>query len=158
MPSPRKASTVPASASPSAVDRFERLLMRAILHVRDQKPKLLKSGGVSRVFVTRLAAAIADEHGRQGPSAASVSDTENAVHFAVGIARSLGLVVEQEGALILDSFAADRFFSHTASERLAALRKAWLDSSEINEFFWVSTLEIPASRRGHTVEIGRAHV
>ena len=109
-------------------------------------PKVLKSGLPNLAFY------------RAANEALHTPDNETEgvgfmqVEFWMTLARNLGLVANVDGSLGVTP-EADRFFAASSSERLEQLREAWLESIELNEFALSPEIELPALKKGRTVDV-----
>lgn len=125
---------------------LERALVRLLTSVRSVRPKLLKDGSVSKRHLPRLAQDLSLHIPEE------LLEPEAAAELLSGIARYLGLMILQDGRLELSGPACDRFFAKPAAERLSAMRTAWLNSGDLNEFTQLETLEVSAPRGQSTVD------
>lgn len=117
-------------AAPSLVE-LEIGLVRVLCTVREARPKLLRSGSLSRRVFER----VLEDLGESLP--ATAGDPLHTAEFLVGLAREAGLVVERESRLELDPAAADQYFSRAPAARLQILREHWLNSL-INDTAWAA--------------------
>ena len=109
-------------------------------------PKVLKNGLPNLAFFRAANVALAQ------PDAEPEGVGFVQVEFWLSLCRALDLVMVVDGKLDV-SPEADRFFSLTSDERLRALRKAWIESRDLNEFALTPDLELPALRKGRTVDV-----
>ncbi|MCB9934250.1 MAG: helicase-associated domain-containing protein [Planctomycetes bacterium] len=136
-----------AAANPIRRFRAAELDLLGVLEVVIARgPKVLKNGLPNLAFFRAANAALARPDG----------ETEGAgftqVEFWLSLARELELVEVIDGCLQVTA-AADEFYSAAADERLAMLRRAWLESRDLNEFALSHELELPSLKRGRTVDV-----
>jgi len=133
-------ASLPAAAVTGAVDHtpalvrqteLEVALIRAACSLREMRPKLLKSGSLSRKSIER----VQEELGSSAPAVGG--DALQVAEFVLGLLRESGLAVERDARLEPDQPAMDAFFQLSPAERLQALREAWL-ASLLNDFAWTS--------------------
>jgi hypothetical protein len=115
-------------AAPSLVD-LEVGMVRALCSIREARPKLLKSGSLSRRVIER----VLEDQGELRP--ASAGEPLQVAEFLLALTREAGLVVEREGRLELESAAVDAYFARPSGERLQHLREAWLNGL-MNDLAW----------------------
>jgi hypothetical protein len=108
-------------------------------------PKVLKNGLPNLAFFRAANAAL---H-QPDDEAHGVGFVQ--VEFWLALARDLDLVAKVDGRLEVTP-EADRFFAGTAAERLLQLRDTWLISTDLNEFGLTPELELPALKKGRTVD------
>ncbi|MCB9893789.1 MAG: helicase-associated domain-containing protein [Planctomycetes bacterium] len=136
-----------AAATPIRRFRAAELDLLSVLEVVIARaPKVLKNGLPNLAFFRAANASLAqpdDEPGGIGFAQ---------VEFWLALARDLSLVAEVEGRLDVTP-EADEFFAQSSDERLVQLRRAWTESRDLNEFALTPELELPALRKGRTVDV-----
>lgn len=136
-----------ASASPTRRFRAAELDFLSVLEVVIARaPKVLKNGLPNLAFLRAANTSLA------APDQEAEGAGYTQVEFWLSLARELGLVSNAEGRLDVTP-EADRFFAGSTEERLAALRRAWVESRDLNEFLLSPELELPAFRKGRTLEV-----
>lgn len=133
----------------SPIQRFlaaELDLLGVLEIVIARAPKVLKNGLPNLAFFRAANAALAT------PDAEPEGVGFVQVEFWLSLCRALDLVAVVDNKLEVTP-EADRFFALTSDERLAALREAWIESRDLNEFALSSDLELPALRKGRTVDV-----
>lgn len=108
-------------------------------------PKVLKNGLPNLAFFRSANAALA----APDDEAQGVGFVQ--VEFWLSLCRALELVGINDGKLEVTT-TADEFFAQQPDTRLDRLRQAWLNSRDLNEFALSSDLELPALRKGRTVD------
>ena len=137
------------NAAVTAIRRFRaaELDFLSVLEVVIAKsPKVLKNGLPNLAFFRAANAALSQPDNEPG----GIGFAQ--VEFWLALARDLSLVAEVDGRMDVTP-EADRFFALTSDERLAELRRAWLESRDLNEFALSPDLELPALRKGRTVDV-----
>ncbi|MBZ0137860.1 MAG: hypothetical protein K8I27_15980 [Planctomycetes bacterium] len=111
-----------------------------------RSPKVLKNGLPNLAFF------------RAGNAALAQPDNEldgvgfGQVEFWLSLCRALELVAAVDSKLEVTP-AADDFFALSSGERMEALRRAWIHSRDLNEFALSPDIELPALRKGRTVDV-----
>jgi len=136
-----------AFASPTRRYRAAELDLLCVLEVVIARaPRVLKSGLPNAAFLRAANASLA------APDAETDGALFTQVEFWLSLARELGLVTGADGRLEVTT-EADAFFAQPAEARLETLRRAWLDSRDLNEFLLSPDLELPSMRKGRTLEV-----
>jgi hypothetical protein len=89
-------------------------------------PKVLKNGLPNLAFFRAANAALA------APDNEPEGGGFTQVEFWLALARELSLVSGADATLVVTP-QADRFFAASGDERLAALRRAWLEARDLND-------------------------
>jgi hypothetical protein len=136
-----------AFATPTRRFRAAELDLLSVLEVVIARaPKVLKNGLPNLAFFRAANTSLAaPDHEPEGAGFTQVE-------FWLALARELNLVTSADGRLDVTP-EADSFFAAGSDERLAALRRAWVESRDLNEFLLSPELELPAFRKGRTLEV-----
>lgn len=137
------------STAASPIQRFlaaELDLLGVLEIVIARTPKVLKNGLPNLAFFRAANAALATPDDE--PEGVGFVQIE----FWLSLCRALDLVAIVDGKLDVTA-EADRFFALTSDERLSALRESWIESKDLNEFALTPDLELPALRKGRTVDV-----
>jgi hypothetical protein len=136
-----------AAATPTRRFRAAELDLLSVLEVVIARaPKVLKNGLPNLAFFRAANTSLAaPDHEPEGAGFTQVE-------FWLALARELSLVSGADGCLDVTP-EADRFFAASSEERLAALRRTWIESRDLNEFLLSPELELPAFRKGRTLEV-----
>ena len=111
-----------------------------------RSPKVLKNGLPNLAFF-RAANAALHEPDDEADGVGFVQ-----VEFWLTLARNLELLANADGQLVVTP-EADQFFAISSGERLLRLRETWLAATELNEFALTPELELPALKKGRTVDV-----
>lgn len=114
--------------------------------VAARRPKVLKNGLPNLAFFRAANAALT----RPDVEAEGVGFVQ--VEFWLTLAREAGLLDENDATLEA-TVATDDFFALPLLERREFIRRAWLSSSHLNEFTLTPELELPALKKGRTVDV-----
>ena len=109
-------------------------------------PKVLKNGLPNLAFFRAANAALAAPDNE--PEGVGFIQVE----FWLSLCRALELVAVADSKLVVAD-AADSFFALPSGERLELLRKTWIESRDLNEFALSPDLELPALKKGRTVDV-----
>lgn len=121
-------------------------LLAVIEMVIARAPRVLKNGLPNLAFFRACNQSLSQ------PDDESEGAAFAQVEFWLAVARQAGLLTQGEGTL-LPGPQADTFFAQQAEQRRETLRRAWFDARDLNEFAITPHLELPALRRGRTVDV-----
>lgn len=136
-----------AAAGPTRRFRAAELDLLGVLEVVIARaPKVLKNGLPNLAFFRAANAALSSPDG-DAQEGGFVQ-----VEFWLTLARELELITVADGLLEVTP-AADQFWGNPPEQRQVLLRRAWLDSRQLNEFALTPELELPSLKRGRTVDV-----
>lgn len=120
-------------------------LLAVLEVVMDRAPKILKSGQPNLAFFRAANAALSS------PDSEKLSDRFFQIEFWLALAFELELLEQTTGVLTVAKYT-NEFFEQSWEDRLHAAQQAWLSSRDINEIALSQNIELPALKKGRTVD------